>query len=316
MAAPGKPAVWTSGRMGPLPFAGLLAIGELLVWFAFKASAGPLPVWVFGHAALVALAAVVLVRQRTAASDESPYVLALIATTIAGPIGAILAVGAVVLLARERPDAQLLAAWYERIALAGDIDQVTNLCNTVAMGRGVLTTAVPPPEFERVMTGGSLEDRQTALGLIARQFSPSYAAALRLALVSPEPVIRVQAAAVAVKVRAQLKVSLQAALTRLQHECLPPDGAAALALELQGMVRSGLLEDEDRSRGEEAIEQLLVMATSAMPAGAGQGANELDAAGHALLESELLRQGRFDEFRTARLRSGLGQRMSEGLSDA
>ena len=310
-----NPAAWALGLNEPLLFAGVLAAAEGALFLVTRTSAGPLWAWVAAHAVLVAMGAAWIALKRRDLADLSPYVLILLATAIAGPVGVALAAGAVVLQARERPNVQLLAAWYERIALAGDIDPVTNLCNTVAMGRGVITSTVPPPEFERVMTVGSLEDRQTALGLIARRFSPSYASALRLALVSPEPVIRVQAAAVAVKVRAELKVTLHEALQRARNQNLSALAAANLVQELQAMSRSGLLEETDRIASKAAIEYVLVTATSARSGGAAvEGL--LEGASQTALENELVRQGRFDEFRAARTRATTALRAAEAPGNA
>ena len=234
--------------------------------------------------------------------DVTPYALALIATLIAGPAGALLAVLALLRMKREPSHPELLAAWYDRIALAGDTDEATGLYNTVAMGRALNTSASPPQLFDAVMTQGSLADRQTALGLIARQFSPSYAPALRHALVSPEPVIRVQAAAVAVKVRAELKHVLAAALSRARVETLSPAEAAGLAVELYAIVASGLLEDDDRDRADATANKLLAAAVNRLVI-EGDPRGEIDASAQALIETELLRRGNFQTFRDQRQRA-------------
>jgi hypothetical protein len=283
----------------PLPFAALLALAECAVAGLAFAVTIPSLGWLVCHLVLVALSCAVLSRQRAFISDTGPHVLAVIATLAAGPLGAILAVGAVAVMARERTHPELLTAWYDRIALSGDVDAVTGLYNTVAMGRGVLTSTTPPPVFEYVMRDGSLEDRQTALGLIARRFLPSYAPALSLALVSPEPVIRVQAAAVAVKVRAELKTTLAQVLAQASRPDLSPTETVDCATRLDGIARSGLLEDEDRDRGLATLQTLLAAAsTDVVPVRHGEA--QPDAATQALLETQLLRQGDFATLRAVR----------------
>ena len=163
----------------PMPFVLALAAAETLL-LALKLATGlPLAVWLILHLAIIAVAATLLWQRRAAVRDVSPYAIALIASFIAGPVGALFAALALYRLAKDTTNPELLAAWYDRIALAGDIDPVTNLYNTVAMGRALPTSTVAPPVFDTVMTQGSLADRQTALGLIARQFSaklrPSFA---------------------------------------------------------------------------------------------------------------------------------------------
>ena len=291
-------------RLTPRAFAAALALAEAVLALAAFGSAAPLPVWLLGHLALTGLAALALLRMQPDLADVSPYALAVIASLIGGPVGANFAVVALMWRAREKPHPELLAAWYDRIALAGDIDPVTALYNTVAMGRAVRTSTTPPEMFERVMINGSLEDRQTCLGLIARQFTPSYAPALRLALVSPEPVIRVQAAAVAVKVRGELKATFATALTRARSEVLQPSAAAQLAHALHDMVGSQLLEDEDCQQGLVTIGTLLQRAAADLAAG-GEAGSPIDAPSQALLETELLRRGHYAAFRVQR-----GQQLS------
>jgi len=253
------------------------------------------------HLALIIAATAVIWQHRTAIADATPYALTLLASLVSGPAGAAIAAMALIRHSRETTNPQLLADWYNRIALAGDVDPVTDLYNTVAMGRALHTSTVPPKVFDTVMTSGTLADRQTALGLIARQFQPSYAPALRHALVSPEPVIRVQAAAVAVKVRAGLKATLAAALQRAS-ENLPSAAAAALAVDLQLMAKSGLLEDDDRDRASAAASSLVanLLDGTATPDAIDAPFSPL---AQSLIETELLARGRFGDFRKLRARA-------------
>jgi hypothetical protein len=306
---PGSVAAVRAARTyAPALFVACLAVCEGLLLAASAGLGLSLSGWLALHLAILAGAVGVLVSGWTRIADFSPYLLALIATAFGGVIGAGLAVLALVRLAREKPSSEMLDAWYERIALSGDVDVVTNLYNTVAMGRGLQTSTTPPQVFERVMTHGSLEERQTALGLIARQFSTSYAPALRLALVSPEPVIRVQAAAVAVKVRAELKISFAAAIGRSHIDGLSPLDAGTLAVVLRGMALSGLLEDDDALRGEAAVVRLVRGVVAALDAGEPWG-GEPDFECQTLVETEMLRDGRYAAFRTLRTsQAALGRR--------
>lgn len=288
--------------ISPVKFGAAVCVADGLVLACMVLLHAPLWLWFFLHAALVATATRVAWHYKTTLADITPYALVLMACLIAGPAGALLAVLALVRLARKPLHPELLTAWYDRIALAGDTDKATDLYNTVAMGRALETTTTPPQVFDEVMTKGSLADRQTALGLIARQFSPSYAPALRHALVSPEPVIRVQAAAVAVKVRAELKSTLKAALVRSQELGLTSLEAASLAVDLRAMTRSGLLEDDDRDRGDTAARQLVDRAVDALIA-TGEQSGEMSLQALALIETEMLRRGNFEAFRQQRQRS-------------
>ena len=279
----------------------LLLLGGQAAWIAVAHYAHlPLAVWFAGHAAMTTASVVLLQRACHQSADCGPQILALLATAIAGPVGAALAAAAIWRLSGVREHPELLSNWYERIALAGDIDPVTSLSNTVDMGRAVQTSADMPRVFSAVMNNGSLEDCQTALGLIARRFSPAYAPALRAALVSNEPVIRVQAAAVAVKVRAELKSSVLATMARVEAGELDPQAGMPTAANLKAIVNSGLLEDQDRDRASAMVARLVEQAAAtleAMPAGEIVA---LDAEARALIETELLRTGHFGAFRTLR----------------
>ena len=215
---------------------------------------------------------------------------------------------ALLLWQREAHDPQLLASWYDRIALAGDIDPVTRLANTVAMGRALLSSDVPPQPFAGIMDHGTLAERQAALGLIARHFSPAYAPALKAALVTGEPMVRVQAAAVAVKVRAELKSAVRAALAGVGEPGVDGLRAAALSRQLREIVATGLLEDDDRAGAERLIGQLASEAAGSVPEAA------YDAAMRAHLETELLRSGNFSAFRAIRAASERAATATAGVA--
>lgn len=291
---PARLAILTPGQLALILFAVETALFQLCVW-----KGGPW-LWLAGHLVIMASAAVYIWRGRGAISDLMPYFLPMAATAAAGPVGALFAAIALRIRSRSKTAAQhLLDDWYERIALAGDVDPVTALYNTVAMGRAVLTSDTPPAIFDEVMQRGSLADRQTALGLIARHFSPSYAPALRHALVSPEPVIRVQAAAVAVKVRAGLKDSLSQELGEAGSVTAGSPAAASLAASLDAMAETGLLEDEDRDRSRAVSRRLTSGIADGLIAGSVKPA-DIPPAARSLIETHLLDRGAFAAFRSLR----------------
>ena len=102
---------------------------------------------------------------------------------------------------------------------------VTKHCDMVAIGRALDLAGRAPPSFSEAIDKGTLLQKQNALGLIARKFHPGYLSALKAALKSDEPVIRVQAAAVAAHVREDVKVLLHQHMDDVRA-CLPfADGA-------------------------------------------------------------------------------------------
>lgn len=181
--------------------------------------------------------------------DVMPGAMVVAATAVAGPVGALFALAIPRLSPRRGGPSPLLEAWYHRIALSGDIDAETRLCDNVGSGRTMNLASPPPQSFVEVMTAGGLADKQSALGLIARRFHPDYLPALALALKSPEPVVRVQAAAVAARVRDGLKTRVRALLDELEAAVVSPRAEARLP-ELAKAIASGLLDETDRTRAE------------------------------------------------------------------
>jgi hypothetical protein len=121
--------------------------------------------------------------------------------------------------------------------------------------------------------------------------------------VSQEPVIRVQAAAVAVKVRAEAKSDLERALLDADAPSLPNVRVRALAGRISALVTSGLLEDRDRERGQSRLDLLVTQLIADLDADDGDPSRPRSAAVRELVETELLRQGRYGEFRAVRARA-------------
>lgn len=182
--------------------------------------------------------------------DVSFAYLSLLATAAAGPLGAL---GAAVLALTTRkksaPD-RLLTDWYERIAHSVAVEPSIRLSDNVLAGRTADLAAPPTSSFLAVMTEGPIAERQTVLGLIARRFHPDYLPVLKSALKSPEPVIRVQAAAVAAHIRPMLAQHLKTAIGDLARAEADPNLSLAVLDRLGLLVGSGLLDESDRLRAE------------------------------------------------------------------
>ena len=289
---------WPPQADKPVTFAATLAVSEVALALIIALARAPFWLWMTGHIAILSAAITWAWVGRRQMADASLYVLAMLTTLEGGLAGACGALVALIALSRNGTPLPLLEAWYDRIALAGDIDPVTRLYNEVAMGRSLDTNLEAPPAFEAVMTTGSLADRQAALGLIARKFAPGYAPALRLALVSPEPVIRVQAAAVAVKVRADVKTTL-AQLLALDRSESQTD--ADKAVQLRDLIASGLLDDDDAVRAQTAYKHLMDALIQSLPQDPVQRPTRPPAI-QSMIEAELLSRRDYAGFRRERQR--------------
>lgn len=256
------------------------------------------PVFLLLHAAIITCLVIWIDRVRQSSRDSGPALLAAVAVAAAGPIGAVAAL-LLIEVRRHREPPHLLDAWYQRIANAVDTDDVTRLCEQVATGRTSDLTGTIPASFPAVMQSGTMHDRQAMLGIIARNFHPDYLPALMLALKNPEPMIRVQAAAVATRVRGDLRafIDCQAAVSPPLAAGSAPALAAARHLDVA--IDSGLLDEGDRIRARVLAGRL----TAASPAASAVPTESLRAVPvleRGAVEAALLRDGRFGQLRIGR----------------
>jgi hypothetical protein len=244
-----------------------------------------------GHIAVVTVLGLYVRRIALAGGNTTAPVILAIAVAATGPIGALGSLIGFLMPRRQIHSPRLLRDWYSRIALSADVDQITRLCDDVSSGRHVGLNSPPPSSFVAVLERGSLADRQAALGLMARHIKPDYLPALKSALQSSEPVIRVQAAAVATKIRPELRALVDQAVAGFEAGTIPPSKALTLARDLQSCVGCGLLDAGDRIRAEVTIPRLLALgATAPVRMSAVSPAQE----------AMLLQTGRFRELRVAR----------------
>ncbi len=259
------------------------------------------------HLASIAVMVTYVFWRRKAQSDASLAMIALFATAAVGPIGAF-GGAALALLATRRPDLGLLRIWYDRIALSVAIDPVTRFSEDVGSGRTINLAADTPASYVDVVERGTLDERQTVLSIIARRFHPDYLPALTLALRSPEPVIRVQAAAVATHVRPDITRLYREAIADLDDAAKSAAPALALMQRIEAIVASGLLDEGERRQGNGILDRLgdVVVAglrrrETAIPAGLPI---EIEAGLVDTLERVLIGRQRFAELRTLRSARG------------
>lgn len=247
------------------------------------------------------LALIALLRSaRRAGRDTSAATLGVIAAAVIGPPGAI---GAAAVAFADRADPSgnaLLDAWYERIALAIEVDRVTQLCDDVGVGRTMNLGDDAPQSFLAVMETGSLAEKQAVLGLVARRFHPDYLAVLKSALRSPEAVVRVQAAAVAAHVRPAIAARFQDCLRELADATASPGTALALLRRVDQLRSSGLLDAADERRAQDIAGRLGDVALARVPGVPGAGERGLARADRATVESLLLARRRFADLRKMR----------------
>jgi hypothetical protein len=191
-------------------------VAEALIVFAAFSLPLPLTVILLVHAGICALLFWHLLIQARHGADITKPALLLFATIAAGPLGAAISVLAFAVTPR-RERREVLEEWYQRIALVVDSDHDKQTSDQVLTGRVTSVADAAPQSFFDVIHHGTLEQKQSVLGIIARRFHPEYAPALAAALKSPEPVVRVQAAAVAAHVSQRLDTGIEG----LMHWSVP-----------------------------------------------------------------------------------------------
>ncbi|MCB1484258.1 MAG: hypothetical protein KDJ17_05120 [Hyphomicrobiaceae bacterium] len=197
--------------------AALALAGEaIVVLLAFSADVA-FSVVLLVHAMIVAGVGFVLLSRRRGEEDRSLAIVLLFLVAVAGPAGAMATLAALPFAGNVASTQDVRGAWYERLARAGRPSHVTQLYDRIVSGRVQRLDASAPGDFLKVITQGTLDERQRALGLVARHFHPDYTPVLDAALRSSEPVVRVQAAAVVARVREDLKVKVEALCTSSAH---------------------------------------------------------------------------------------------------
>lgn len=252
--------------------------------------------FLLAHVAVLAGLGWYIKRISDAGGNSTGAVILAIAVAATGPIGAIGSLFAGIRPGRNRVSPRLLLEWYQRIALSADVDQITRLCDDVSSGRHVGLNSPPPQSFVTILERGTLAERQAALGLMARHIHPAYLPALKAALQSSEPIIRVQAAAVATKIRPELRALIDKTVSDFEAGRIPAAIAFGVAKDLEACVACGLLDASDRIRADVMISRLKSLGAGPAPArGAGlaERANEDR-------DAMLVQQGRFRELRVAR----------------
>jgi hypothetical protein len=289
--------------------AAAVAEGAVLTWF-MQGSIGA-ALLLLAHSIAIGMLAALMHRARGGGRDLGGWMLLLIPTIAIGPAGALVGVALHALPRDGSPRARArLVRWYERISLSTAIDGVTQLCDRVAVGRTIDLSDAPPRPFTAVMQQGTLAERQAALGHVARHFHPHYLPALTLALRSPESVIRVQAAAVATRVRAEITLRIDHALA-LAHAAEPGLASCIDAIgEIEAILDSGLMDELDRRRAASVLTRLRGIAScglerrhaaAALAAGSSPSRSES-------LEHVLIEQRRFKALRQVRVQSALRRR--------
>ena len=118
------------------------------------------------------------------------------------------------------------------------------LHDSIVAGRELSGRSAGLASFRDILALGSFQDKQAALAIITRRFTPPLAPALRLALNDPDAAIRVQAATAAARIEDLFLAGLAQYTARVAEQPDDPDCRLALARHLLGHAEAGLCPPE------------------------------------------------------------------------
>jgi hypothetical protein len=166
------------------------------------------------HVALVGVAVVLV--SAIPQVDRALVAIGVPSFLLIGPFGAAGVLLVALAAGFTRPSNALLQEWYRRLSGKTDPDLAFDVYETIVEGRSIRPADNESYRFKRVINNGSLRDKQALLGHIGLKYVPEYLPTLQLALRCPEPSIRVQAAAVFVKLREQQRAKVKEYLAASQ----------------------------------------------------------------------------------------------------
>jgi hypothetical protein len=223
---------------------GLFAIELGILSLASRAA---LPAVVLAAMHTLVVAAVALWAWRCPVPTARYQWLLVLTTAACGPLGP-LGVGLAMLHERRRAvHARSLEAWHETLFPPTGPDQQAELWRRIGQRASDRPADQRVTPFLDVLTFGSVQQRQAVVGIIAMQFKPAFAAALKLALRDPHNVVRVQAATAIARLEHEFlerTVSLEAAVSRAPQDA---EAILALASHYDDQAFNGLL-DEARAQ--------------------------------------------------------------------
>jgi hypothetical protein len=249
---------------------------------------------------VAALFARVWVAQQ-AGEDTSAAVLTALTTVVAGPLGALGSLAVLALIPTTPKPSRLLADWYGHIARSMETDDARRIADQVSSGRAIDLSAPAPGSFVTLMERNGLPEQQNALGLIARRFDLDYLSALQAALKSNEPVIRVQAAAVAASIREQLAENAHQLMAQADESQLSLEVQLHCLSRLEKSHSSGLMEERDRAVVRATADKVGQRCLEVFDASIVNGsAAALSKEAAVVFEGLLIRQGLYDQLRRLR----------------
>ncbi|MFY0611366.1 MAG: hypothetical protein JXQ99_07570 [Hyphomicrobiaceae bacterium] len=187
-----------------------------------------------------------LIRSRAdSGADVRHTTLALMLGALLGAVGMTIAALVAVSGLLLKKSRQIIDAWYQRQADSVTRDDVAELIGSINNGRVTSHSMRSAENLSLIIREGTFSQKQAIMEVVARSYRPELLPVLNLALTSPVPAIRVQAAAVKGKLYTSAMVDLRTALVDLDRAQSKEDVATA-GQRLSQCILSGLLEPDQK----------------------------------------------------------------------
>ena len=224
---------------------GLTIVDSVAWWLIFKSLLVALAAgWLLHLGVLCALGW--LMHSRAGSGiDVRHLALTLILGAMVGAVGMIIAALVAASGLFLRNSRQMIDAWYQRQAESITHDEVTELIGSIFNGRVAPRSMRNTENFNFTIREGTFSQKQAIMEVVARSYRPELLPVLNLALSSPIPAIRVQAAAVKGKLYTSVMASLHTALDDLDRAQSNEEVATA-GRRLSQCILSGLLEPDQK----------------------------------------------------------------------
>lgn len=222
----GQPPIHGRRPGGSLLFVAVAALGAELSLLAAAGRGGPVAWLAAGHV-LVAAVVGVWAWHPTRRAGRYPALLGVTTASFGpfGPAGLLLAVALEAYYARH---ATPVDEWHAMLYPPTQVDEQAELWRRIGQRASDRPADQHITPFLDVLAFGTIPQRQSVIAIIAQQFQPAFAPALRAALGDEHNVIRVQAATAIAKLEHEFLERSMKLQEAVRHA--PDDSAAALAL--------------------------------------------------------------------------------------
>lgn len=228
----------------------VVALAESSLVLTSLAGGVSLPTMLLIHCGIMLGVTLVLDQRERHRLDSRVLAVAVVTTAVSGPIGAALSAMLGIYLRYRKLETELLANWYERISGHKDQDAVLELHERIQADRTLNPFVDARARFAAILRSGPLDEKQRVLSVITQKYHPGFAGLLQLALRNQDPPIRVQAAAVAARLKENERVKLRTVMAEVgtvdrQEFEQRLDIAAKIGVSLD----TALLDDQDAASG-------------------------------------------------------------------